>query len=32
MALVPKLQETLRATWANNNGGAVMIHPHMSEW
>ena len=31
MALWPKLVETLRATWANNNGGAVMIHPHMSE-
>jgi dolichyl-phosphate-mannose--protein O-mannosyl transferase len=27
-----QIEEVLRATWANNNGGAVMIHPAMSEW
>lgn len=32
MPLWPKIKETLRATWANNNGGAVMEHPFMSEW
>lgn len=32
MSWVAKMKETLRATWANNNGGAVMIHPFMSEW
>ncbi len=32
MAWWPKILETLRATWANNNGGAVMEHPFMSQW
>lgn len=32
LSFYAQLKETLRATWANNNGGAVMEHPFMSEW
>eukprot|EP00298_Acanthocystis_sp_HF-20_P017090 c21663_g2_i1.p1 GENE.c21663_g2_i1~~c21663_g2_i1.p1 ORF type:complete len:609 (+),score=201.09 c21663_g2_i1:300-2126(+) len=32
MSLVNKIKEVLRATWSNNQGETVMIHPHMSEW
>jgi len=32
MGWVAKMKEIMRATWANNNGGAVMVHPFMSEW
>ena len=27
-----RMKDTLRATWANNHGSAVAIHPAMSEW
>ena len=32
MSLWDAMSEALRATWAINDGGAVMVHPAMSEW
>ena len=32
MGMVAKIREVIRASIANNHGGAVMIHPFMSEW